>query len=131
MANTPDIRVNGNLLIEYAVDNLGSFVSLVSLVITVIMVGLAIRRASQAKESAKASEVASIEARGAITWSLTIVDLERAKALPQRLKDLHRASKWEATVEHYEELRQMLFNTDSTRAAATSGMLITFQEAIP
>lgn len=95
-------------VMEYFLGNWGSFVSLVSLVITVIMVGIAIWRAGQARESAKAAEMASIEARGAITRVLTIVDLERAISLIQRLKVLHREGKWEACLEHYPVLRQML-----------------------
>ncbi|PKB79120.1 MAG: hypothetical protein BZY88_14925 [SAR202 cluster bacterium Io17-Chloro-G9] len=102
------------MVMEYVRDNWGSFVSLVSLIITVTMVGFAIWRAGQAKESAEAAEKASIEARGAITRVLTIVDLERAIAQVQRLKVLHRESKWEACLEHYADLRHMLADIERT-----------------
>ena len=115
---------------EYVRDNWGSFVSLVSLIITVVMVGFAIRRASQARESAKAAEVASIEARGAITRVLTIVDLERAIALVQRLKVLHREAKWEACLEHYPDLRHMLTDIRTTHPAPTPQVLTVFRDAI-
>ena len=92
-------------VMEYFLVNWGSLVSLVSLIITVIMAGIAKWRASQARASATAAETASIEARSAITRVLTIVDLERAIALVQRLKVLHREAKWEACLEHYPVLR--------------------------
>lgn len=115
---------------EYVRDNWGSFVSLVSLIITVTMVGFAIWRAGQAKESAEAAEKASIEARGAITRVLTIVDLERAIAQVQRLKVLHRESKWEACLEHYADLRHMLADIERTHPTQTPHVVTVFRDAI-
>ena len=120
-----------NAVMEYVRDNWGSFVSLISLIITVIMVGIAIRRANQARMSANAAEAASIDARGAITRVLTIVDLERAIALVQRLKVLHRESKWEACIGHYPDLRQMLSDIQKTYPTPTTEVLGIFRNAIP
>lgn len=116
---------------EYVRDNWGSFVSLVSLIITVIMVGIAIWRTGQAQKSAKAAEAASVAARGAITRVLTIVDLERAKALIQRLKALHREAKWEVCLEHYPELRHMLADVQTTYPDPTAEVLAILRESIP
>ena len=120
-----------NAVMEYVRDNWGSFVSLISLIITVIMVGIAIRRANQARMSANAAEAASIDARGAITRVLTIVDLERAIALVQRLKVLHREAKWEACLEHYPDLRHMLADIQTTYPNPSPEVLAVFKEAIP
>ena len=84
-----------------------------------------------AGESAKAAEAASIEARGAITRVLTIVALERAIALIQRLKELHREAKWEACLEHYPILRQMLFDIQKTYPDPTPQVNDVFRNAIP
>lgn len=69
---------------DYFVDNWGNFVGLLSLVITIIGFGVAIHRATQARESAAGAEAASQETRDAITRVLAVVDLERAIALIQR-----------------------------------------------
>ena len=99
---------------EYVRDNWGSFVSVVSLIITVIMVGIAIWRTGQAQKSAKAAEAASSETKAALTRTLAIVDLERAIGLIQRLKSFHTAGRWEASSQHYQLLRVMLGDIDTT-----------------
>jgi hypothetical protein len=80
--------------------------------------------------SAAAAEVASHETRDAITRVLTVVDLERAKAVIQRLKDLHRDNKWEAGLEHYQPLRAMLADIDARHPAPTPEVHTTLREAI-
>ena len=74
-------------------DNWGSVVSSVGLVIAVTGIGLAVYRASQAEKAAKAAEIASAETRSTITRVLTIVDLQKAIYLIQRVKLLHRDGK--------------------------------------
>lgn len=98
---------------DYFLNNWGSFASVLGLLITVIMVGLAIHRAGQAQQSASAARVAAQETQKAITGVLTIVDLERAIAMVQRLKTLHRDRKWEVSLELYQPLRVMLTNINT------------------
>ena len=95
---------------DYLQDHWGSFVSAVGLVATVIGLVLVFRRAGEARTSAAAARTAAQEAREAITGVLTIVDLERAIAMVQRLKQLHVDSKWEVGLELYQPLRVMLTN---------------------
>jgi hypothetical protein len=114
----------------YFLDNWGSFVGLLSLVVTIIGFGVAIHRATQARESAAAAEAASQETRDAITRVLTVVDLQRAIALIERLKALHRDNKWDASVGHYQDLRAMLADIDARHPAPTPELHTTLREAI-
>ena len=105
---------------DYFLDNWGSFVSALGLVATVVGLIIVFRRAAQASRSAEASRDAATAARTAaratreaIGAVLTIVDLDRAIALVQRLKQLHRESKWEVSLELYQPLRVMLTNINA------------------
>jgi len=95
---------------SYVFDNWGSFVSLLGLAATVFGLGIVFRRAGEARKSAANAQIAAEEARAAITGVLTIVDLERAIAVVQRLKQLNRDRKWEISLELYQPLRVMLTN---------------------
>ena len=95
-------------VLDYLLDNWGSFASALGLVATVIGLVLVFRRAGEARQSAIDARTASQETRESITSVLTIVDLERAIALVQRLKQLHREQKWEVSLELYQPLRVML-----------------------
>ena len=67
------------------------------------------RRAAVAAESAaEAAERGAKEAASSIGRALSVVDLRKAIDLIQRLKDLHRQNRWEAAMEHYQPLREML-----------------------
>lgn len=120
----------GSGAMDYFLDNWGSFVGLLSLIVTIIGFGVAIHRATQARKSAAAAEAASQETRDAITRVLTVVDLERAIALVQRLKVLHRDNKWDASLGHYQELRAMLSDIDARHPAPTPELHTTLREAI-
>lgn len=109
---------------SYFLDNWGSFVGVLSLVITIIGFIIAIRRATQAR-------TASREARAAVIRVLSIADLQRAIALIQRLKDLHRDSKWEASLEHYQALRVMLADIGSWLTTHTALERSRLRSAIP
>ncbi|MCH8282692.1 MAG: hypothetical protein IIC96_18685 [Chloroflexi bacterium] len=95
-------------MLDYFLDNWGSFVSALGFVATVIGLILVFRRAGEARQSALDARTAAQETRESITSVLTIVDLERAIALVQRLKQLHREQKWEVSLELYQPLRLML-----------------------
>ncbi len=109
---------------SYFLDNWGSFVGLLGLFITIIGFFIAIRRATQAR-------TASREARAAVIKLLSIADLQRAIALIQRLKDLHRDSKWEASLEHYQALRVMLADIDSRLTGISADQRLDIRSAIP
>jgi hypothetical protein len=115
---------------DYFLDNWGSFVGLLSLIVTIIGFGVAIHRATQARKSAAAAEAASQETRKAVTKVLTLVDLQRAIALIQRLKALHRDNKWDACLGHYPDLRAMLADIDASHPAPTPGVHTTLRESI-
>ncbi len=73
----------------------------------------------------------STETRSTITRVLTIVDLQKAIDLIQRVKLLHRDSKWEASLEHYQTLRSMLADIETRHPSPTEAFLTTIREAIP
>lgn len=116
---------------NYFLENWRSFVGLLSLIITIIGFPIAIWRAIQARNSAAAAEAASKETREAIAQILNVVELQRAIAVIQRLKVLHRDSKWEASLEHYQTLRAMLADIDARYPSSTPELHTTLREAIP
>lgn len=101
------------LVLEYLLDNWGSFVSALGFVATLIGLLLVYRRAGEARTSAAAARTAAQETREAISSVLTIVDLERAIAMVQRLKQLLTDGKWEVSLELYQPLRVMLTNINA------------------
>lgn len=115
---------------DYLLEHWGDFASLLGFAITIIGLWWAIRTAREAQKSATAAEAASVETRDAITRVLTIVDLERAIALIQHLKVLHRENKWQASLEHYQTLRAMLADIDARHPATTPELHATLREAI-
>lgn len=61
-----------------------------------------------ARSAARAAKKATRETKDQIGRDLVVVDLERAVALIQRLKLLHRDARWDAALEQYQALRWML-----------------------
>ena len=116
---------------DWLADNWGSVVSSVGLIIAILGIGLAIYRAGQAEKAAKSAENASAETRSTITRVMTIVDLQRAIALIQRVKLLHRDGKWEASLEHYQPLRSMLADIVTRHPSPTEIFRTIIREAIP
>lgn len=118
---------------DYLLDNWGSFIGVAGLVITilgVIISYLAFRRAGKARDAAAAAEVASKETRAAMPRSLTTVDLERAIALAQRLKELHRLGRWDTALECYHLLQAMLGDIATWHPAPTDELRDAFSNAI-
>jgi hypothetical protein len=109
--------------------NWGDIVGAVGLVITIVGFGVAIYQATRARRAAAAAEAASRETSQAIARVLTVVDLERAVALIQRLKVLHRDGKWEASLDHYQTLRAMLTDIDARHPNPTQELRATLGEA--
>ena len=61
-----------------------------------------------ARRAAKSAEEAARDAHAAVTRSLSLVDVERAVALINRLKEIHRRGNWEYALGLYQELRRTL-----------------------
>ena len=80
---------------------LGIFVSLFGL-------GWAIWEARGARSASEAAEAAAGETKNQIAHHLQAVELQRAIGLIERIKTLHDNERWEASTEHYQNLRAML-----------------------
>ena len=63
---------------------------------------------SAAISAEDAANSARYEARRAITHTLSIVDIERAKSLIERLKGIHHRRNWDYALGQYPELRGIL-----------------------
>lgn len=121
-------------MIDYFLDNWGSFVSAVGVIIStggLIVAFIAMQRAGKARDAAAAAQSATQETRAAITRALTTIELERAIALVQRLKELHRAQRWDASLGLYQTLRVMLADIDSRHPEPTLELHNTLRGAIP
>ena len=71
-----------------------------------------------ARRAAKSAEQAAREARETLTRSLSSVDIERAVALINRLKELHRQRNWNQSLGEYQTLRRTLLEIRSGIPAA-------------
>ena len=108
-------------------NNWGNVISVFGLAATIIGLYLVFRTAREAEKSADASREAAQDTKQAITSVLSIVDLERAIAMVQRLKRLHIDKKWEVCLELYQPLRVMLTNIDTRVTIDTPAI----REAVP
>jgi len=85
---------------------------LVASVLGLVFAFLAHRSAALAKGAATSAEDAAdkarAEAQSALSRSLSSVDIERAIALINRLKDLHMQGNWGSSLWLYQELRRTL-----------------------
>ncbi len=104
-------------------DNWGSIASVLGVIVSAIGLWWAVQRAGQARDSAKAAEAAVLQ-------SLVVTDLERAIALIQRIKLLHRDGKWEASQEHYAPLRRMLTDISERHSSLGPDDSAVLREAI-
>lgn len=118
----------------YVVDNWGSFVGILGVIISSIGLTVsfvAMVRAGKAREAATAAEEATRVTQQSISNVLATVDLQRAIALVQRLKVLHREENWEVSLEHYQPLRAMLSDINGRHPLPRQELHITLREAIP
>lgn len=111
----------GNM--DWLSHNWGSVLSAIGLAATVVGLAIVFHQARKARSSAEASKIAAQQTQLAITGTLTIVDLGRAIAMVQRLKQLHAEQKWEVSLELYQPLRAMLTNIQSRQTIEVSGIL--------
>ena len=99
----------------FFLEHWGDLLSLVGVLVSAIGLWLAFREARRARRAAqnaraaaRAAEKATIETRNRIGRHLTIVDMERSVAIIRRLKYLQGAGRWEAALEQYHALRELI-----------------------
>ena len=95
-------------LMGYLADNWGSLASVTGVVVSLAGLAWAIIEARGARSASLAARAAANETRSDIARHLQAVDLQRAIALIQRIKILHGARRWDAALEQYQSLREML-----------------------
>ena len=94
---------------EFVTGNWGALVSVVGLVVSSVGLIWAIVVARGARSASQAAQKAAQETSAYIARHLQATNLERAIALVQRLKLLHRKESWEGSLELYQMLRMMLY----------------------
>ena len=102
---------------------IGAILSLIGLVAAVVA-------AYRAKRAEAAAEEAKRETRVAMARALTIVDLERAIGLVQRLKYLHQEGQWLVSLALYQMLRVMLIGIEARHPDVAPEWQLQLQEAI-
>ena len=115
---------------SYFLDNWGSVVGIVGVIVGLIGVGFSVAAFYRAGKARDAAEAASKQTGTAIALVLTTVDLERAIALVQRLKGLSWDGRWEISLEHYQPLRVMLSNIRSRHPAPTPELQRQLEQSI-
>lgn len=96
------------VVVQFLQDYWGDLFSVLGVVVSIVGLVWAIRVARGARTAAKAAKKATQETTDRIGRTLVVVDLERAVALIQLLKLLHRVGRWDAALEQYQLLRRML-----------------------
>ena len=115
---------------NYFLENWGSFVGLLGLLVGIAGVVFSVAAFQRAGKARDAAEAAKQATSIAISRSLATVDLERAIALTQRLKELHRVQRWEASLEHYQPLRVFLAEIRSRHPGLSPELQDRLREAI-
>ena len=88
----------------------GGLIGLIGAVLSLFGLAASIWAVYRAGKARDAAEAARRETRVALTRALATVDLERAIALVQRLKELHQETRWEVSAVLYQTLRVMLID---------------------
>lgn len=95
-------------MLEFWSTTWGDAATIVGVLISIGGLGWAIWEAHGAKAASVAAKLAAKDTREQIARHLQVVDLQRAIALIERIKNLHDDDRWEAAQEHYQTLRAML-----------------------
>ena len=95
-------------MMEFWSTTWGDIFAVVGVIASLSALGWAIWEAHGARTASLAAEVAAEAARDQLARHLQTVDLQRAIALMERIKNLHDDDRWEAAREHYQTLRAML-----------------------
>ena len=117
-------------LMEYLADNWGSLASVTGVVVSLAGLAWAIIEARGARSASQAARAAANETRSDIARHLQAVDLQRAIALIQRIKILHGARRWDAALEQYQSLRQMLSDIRKRCPGGQTGIQARLSDAI-
>ena len=108
----------------------GGLIGLVGAVLSLFGLAASIWAVYRAGKARDAAEAARRETRSALTRALATVDLERAIALVQRLKELHRDNRREASLVLYPILRVMLVDISYRHSESTAESQELLQRAI-
>ena len=95
---------------DYIIANWGSFVGISGLLASIG--GLVY--AYLARRAARSAEQASVETRRAVTRTLSLVDVLRAIARINQLKDVHYRGNWDYALGLYGELRRTLIEISAS-----------------
>ena len=95
-------------MMEFIFEHWGDLFSTAGVLVSLGGLAWAVTEARGARSAAESAKEAADETRGAIGRHLLTIDLERSINLIQRLKALHRDSRWELSLELYQVLRAML-----------------------
>ena len=100
-------------VIEFLQNHWGNLLSAAGLIASLGGLVWAIKAQRAAVAAENAAERGAREAADGIGRVLSVVDLRKAIDLIQHLKDLHRQNRWEAAMEHYQPLREMIYGIQS------------------
>ena len=95
-------------LMEFLADNWGSLASVTGVVVSLAGIALSIILAQGAPVDSQAERVAANKTRLDIDRYWQALYLQRAIALIQRIKLLHDTGRWDAALEQYQPLRELL-----------------------
>ena len=112
---------------DYIGQDWGSFVSVLGLLVSAVGLALAVWHARKARSAAEAAEAASLEARQAVRRTLSMIDLQKALGMVERLKGMLFDRRLDYGREHYNYLRVTL---GEIRAALPAEGARTIQAAI-
>lgn len=108
---------------------------LIASIVGLIFAFLARRAAKSAEDAATLAENAAnsarIEAQRALNRNLSSVDIERAVALINRLKELHREGNWGAALWLYQDLRRTLSEIRASMPTDLDQFRNAINEAVP
>ena len=93
---------------EFWFTSWGDVASVLGIAVSLAGLGWAIWEARGARTASMAAEIAAKDARNQMARHLQTVDLQRAIALMEHIKNLHDDNRWDVAREHYQELRAML-----------------------
>ena len=95
-------------MLEFLASQWGDIASAAGIFVSLIGFVCAVKVARGAQTASQAARRASQKTSARIGDHLQTVDLQRAIWLIQRIKLLHNIDRWDAALEHYQPLREML-----------------------
>lgn len=108
----------------------GGLIGLIGAVLSLSGLAASVWAVYRAGKARDAAEAARQETRSALTRALATVDLERAIALVQRLKEAHRTRRWDTCLGYYDLLQVILTDILTWYPAPTAEIHNDFEKAI-